>query len=197
MKIRTFWIIFIKIVGIWLVLSALTLIPQFISLFTYLSDYFTGTNLAFVFVVILMLLVFVVYFLLLKLILFNTGWIIDKLRLDKDIEEESIGMSVAMKTVLIIATIVTGGLILVDAVPMLCQAIFGAMQRKMVFKQDPEFRWIIFYSIKTLIGYLLVTNSKAIVGFILRKSEKPLEVEEDEGESSEEKNGSMIKNSSS
>ena len=171
MAIRTFWTLLLKILGIWLVLSGLSVIPQFIGVYTIFSFNFDESIVGVVFSIFIMLLTVVVYLLVLKLFVFNSDWIIDKLKLDKQFQEERIDLSVTLKTVLTIATIVIGGLILVDAFPMLFKHIFSFMQQKAVFRESPEFSWIIFYAIKSLIGYLLMTDSKPVINYILQKTE--------------------------
>jgi hypothetical protein len=102
---------------------------------------------------------------------FNSDWLIDKLKLDKGFQEEKIDINITLKTVLTIATIVLGGLILVDALPMLCKQIIAFMQQQSMLREAPQFSWIIFYFVKALIGYLLMTNSKVVNGFIAKHIE--------------------------
>lgn len=170
MTIRTFWTLFLKILGIWLILSGLTIVPQFITAFSFFGDNHQDNLFAAVYVIVLMILTIGLYFVILKLLVFNSAWLIDKLKLDKGFQEEKLDFSVSLKTVLTIATIVIGGLILVDALPMLCKQIFTFIQQKIVFREDPQFSWIIFYSVKTLIGYLIMTNSKFVIDFINKKT---------------------------
>lgn len=171
MTIRTFWTLLLKILGIWLILSGLSLIPQIISVFTLFSMQFNDSVIGVIFSIFVLLLTVGVYFLILKLFVFNSGWIIDKLKLDQQFQEERIDLSITLRTILTIATIVIGGMILVNALPMLCMRIFSLIQQQNVFREDPEFGWIIFYAIKSLIGYLLMTNSKPVINYILRKTE--------------------------
>jgi hypothetical protein len=171
MNIRTFWTLFLKILGIWLILSGLTVIPQFISAFAYFGDNHQDNFFAAIYIIVILLLTIGLYFVVLKLLVFNSNWLIDKLKLDKGFQEEKIDLNITLKTVLTIATIVIGGLILVDALPMLCKQIFTFMQQKSVFREDPQFSWIIFYSIKALIGYLLMTNSKMVINYIDKSTE--------------------------
>lgn len=171
MTIRTFWTLLLKILGLWLLLSGLSLIPQIISVFTFFSMQFSDSVIGIVFSIFIILLTAVIYFLVLKLFVFNSGWIIDKLKLDQQFNEEKIDLSITLKTVLTIATIVIGGLILVDAFPMLCKQIFSFIQQKAVYIEYPEYGWIIFYAIKSLFGFLLMTNSKPVIKYILKKTE--------------------------
>lgn len=171
MTIRTFWTLLLKILGIWLILSGLTVIPQFINVFAFFRGNHQGNFIEVIYIIGSMLLTVGIYFVILKLLVFNSNWIIDKLKLDKGFQEENINLSITLKTVLTIATIVIGALIFVDALPLLCKQIFTFIQQKSVFKEDPQFSWIIFYSVKTLLGYLIMTNSKSVIDFINKKSE--------------------------
>ena len=164
MTIRTFWTIFIKMLGIWLVLDCLTVIPQFFS-----TVFFTNgnTNIQTTAMWIgLMLLTIAFYFLVLRVFVFKTSWIIDKLNLDKNFTEEKIDLNISSNTVLRIATLMIGGYILVESLPALCKQVFSFYQQKSIFKEYPSSGWIIYHFIKSLIGYLLLTNSKTIVEFI-------------------------------
>ena len=171
MTIRTFWTLLLKILGICLILSGLTVIPQFISAFTFFGDNHQDNFFTVIYIAVLMLLTVGLYFVVLKLFVFNSNWIIDKLKLDKGFQEDKIDLSITLKTVLTIATIVIGGIILVDALPMLCKQIFTFIQQKSVFREDPQFMWVIFYAVKALIGYLIMTNSKLVIDFIHKKTE--------------------------
>ena len=170
MTIRTFWTLFLKILGIWLILSALTVIPQFISAFAFFGENSQDNFFTAIYIIALLLLTFGLYFVVLKLLVFNSNWLIDKLKLDKGFQDEKLDLNITLKAVLAIATIVIGGLILVDALPMLCKEVFTFIQQKSVFREDPQFSWIIFYFIKALIGYLLMTNSKVVINYIDKKT---------------------------
>ncbi|MCJ0743905.1 hypothetical protein [Pedobacter montanisoli] len=171
MTIRTFWTIFIKILGIWLILGSITVIPQFLSVFYYTySNNNTIQDIALT--IVLLLLTISVYILILRLLVFKTDWIIDKLRLDKGFNEEEINLNIQLQTILRIAIIVIGGIMCIDSLPQLCQQIFVFFQQKNVFGESPSSGWIIFHFIKGLIGYLLMTNSRSIVAFIDKQSTK-------------------------
>ena len=86
MTIRTFWTILIKILGICLVLDSVTVIPQFISTLFYTDPNDTGQG--FVLSISLLVLTIGVYLFILRLFVFKTAWLIDKLHLDKGFDEE-------------------------------------------------------------------------------------------------------------
>jgi hypothetical protein len=168
MTIRTFWTIFIKILGIWLVLAGLRVVPQFFSaIFTINSDIDIQTA---AFWLGLMLLTILVYFIVLRVLVFKTNWIIDKLNLDKNFTEDKIDLNISSATVLRIATLIIGGLILVESLPAFFERLFYFYQQKNVFREYASSGWIIYHFIKSLIGYLLMTYNKNIVEFIIKQT---------------------------
>ncbi|MES2728376.1 MAG: hypothetical protein V4643_14805 [Bacteroidota bacterium] len=170
MTIRTFWTIFIKILGIWLVLDSVTVIPQFLSTLFFTDSNNTVQN--FALTVALLLLTIGIYIFILRLFVFKTAWLIDKLHLDKGFDEEKIDLNVPLSTVLTVSTIVIGGLMFVDSLPQLCKQTFVFFQQQNVFRESPTSGWIFFELVKTVLGYLLMTNSKQVVAFINRQITK-------------------------
>ncbi len=168
MTIRTFWTILIKILGIWLVLDSVTVIPQFISTLFYTDPNDTGQG--FALSIALLLLTIGVYLFILRLFVFKTAWLIDKQHLDKGFDDEKIDLNIQLSTVLIVATIVIGGLMFVDSLPQLCKQTFLFFQQKAVFRENPKSNWIIFYLVKTILGILLMTSSKQVVAFIVKRT---------------------------
>ena len=170
MTIRSFWTIFIKILGLWLVFDSISVFPQFISTLLYLN--FDDSNLNYLLSIAFLLIVVGIYFFILRLFVFKTSWLIDKLHLDKGFVEEKIELNIRHSTVLSIATIVIGGLMFIDGLPTLCKEVFEFFQQKNVFRQDPDSAWVIFSLAKTLIGYLLMTNSHFIVILVEKQINK-------------------------
>ncbi|MES2380932.1 MAG: hypothetical protein V4538_07810 [Bacteroidota bacterium] len=170
MTIRTFWTIFIKILGVWLVLDSVTVIPQFLSTLFFTDSNNTVQN--FALTVALLLLTIGIYIFILRLFVFKTAWLIDKLHLDKGFDEEKIDLNVPLSTVLTVSTIVIGGLMFVDSLPQLCKQTFVFFQQQNVFRESPTSGWIFFELVKTVLGYLLMTNSKQVVAFINRQITK-------------------------
>jgi len=57
-----------------------------------------------------------------------------------------------------------------DSFPQACRQIFMFCQQKNMLNENPSSEWLIYYLVKTTIGYLLMTNSKSIVGFIEKQT---------------------------
>jgi len=170
---RTFWTIFIKILGLWLVLGSITVIPEFIGALSFYGK--DGDMLGILIWVFMFLLLLGIFAGILWLFVFKTEWIIDKLRLDKGFTEEKIEVNIHRSTIINIAIIVFGGLMLVDALPLLLKEIIQYYQEKDAYNKftpSPRTGWLFFYFLKVIIGYLLVTYSKVVVNLIERQRKK-------------------------
>ena len=169
---RSFFTILIKILGIYLVLDAFTVIPQFISTLSTFGLSGDDSGLTIALTLAMLLLTLGIYYLVLRFCVYKTDWIIDKLSLDKHFTEEKFELNIHRSTVLSIATIVIGALIFVDALPTFCKSVYGYIGQKQTtgrFGENPQVGWVIFYFIKIFIGYFMVTSQRLIVNFIERQ----------------------------
>ena len=97
-------------------------------------------------IVALNLVLFLIYFLIVRLCIYKTNWIIDKLKLDKGFETENIELNFESSKIISIAIIVIGGLLFIDNIPVLLREIMIFSQDKNLFKDYPKSGWIIFPS---------------------------------------------------
>lgn len=167
MTIKTFWTILIKILGMLLVLGALTIIPQWFSTMYY--TYESGDIESLIILNVILLVVLVIYNFVVRICLFRTSWIIDKLKLDNDFENQQIELNSESYAIISIATIVIGGIMFTESIPTLLKDIFIFFQQRSALKDYPNTCWIFFNFVKIIIGYLLMTNSKQIAKFIESK----------------------------
>ena len=168
MLINTFWKIIIKIIGLWLLFSCISIIPQFFSTLS-----FTNGSLDFQSLLAIWLMLFgavVLYILIIRLFLFKAEWIVDKLKLEKNFNEERINLEIKSSTILTIAIVVIGGLTIIESLPNFCSGLFNFLQQKMLFKDYPDSHWLVFHFLKIIIGYLLLTNGKRFAGYIEKES---------------------------
>ncbi|MDA3854583.1 MAG: hypothetical protein PF444_10155 [Bacteroidales bacterium] len=166
MTIKTFWTLIIKILGIWLILSSLTVLSQFMLVFRFIGSSSNNSIPSLVLPLIFAFIILILYLLIIRLFIFKPSWIINKLHLEEGFEEEKIDLNINYSTVLTTATIIIGGLIFVESFPQLCRQIIASLQDKEIFRESQNAEWIIFQSIKTTIAYLLMTNSRYVVRFI-------------------------------
>jgi hypothetical protein len=171
MTIKTFWTIFLKILGLWLLTEALPVLNQLV---LSLSRRYYTQDTEFIYeAVLIALVVIVIYGFILWLFLLKTAWLIHVLKLDKGFTEEKIELTVSHATVLSIATIVIGGLMFIDSFPQLCRDAFSLFQARTIFRESPDSMWVIFHLVQTVIAYLLMTNSHVVVKLLNRKKQSP------------------------
>lgn len=171
MSIKTFWNILLKILGFWLILSGFGVIPQFIwafSVFEHRPDDKITPGL--IYLAVLLLITASLFIIILWLFVFRSGWIINKLKLDKGFDDEKIDLNIRLNTALTIAIIVIGGLMFVDSLPELLRNIYSGFVQDELVRKTPVTPLIILYLAKTIIGYLLMTNSRMIIGFITKRA---------------------------
>ncbi|OXE95614.1 hypothetical protein BC749_10768 [Flavobacterium araucananum] len=164
MSIRTFWVILIKILGLFLISQALTIIPEWISSIYFIYE--NGDNKNLIILIVSILFVLFLFYLISRFFLFKANWIIDKLKLDKGFENDNIVLNSNGNKIISIAIIVIGGYMLLQNIPDLFRQFFVFFQDKNLFRDYPKSGWIIYYFCKAIIGYLLMTNSFRIAKFI-------------------------------
>src|SRR6476620_169236 len=121
MQINTFWKILLKIVGLWLLFSCISLIFQFYSTLSFTNG---GLNIESLLMIWLMLIVaIVVYIIIIRLFLFKTEWLVEKLKLEKNFNEDRIDLNIKSSTVLTIAITVIGGLMIAESFPNFCSGL--------------------------------------------------------------------------
>jgi len=175
MNIRTFWTLLIKVIGLWLLLRSLFVLVQYGSTTYSIFKIGLGVTTAITGWLVIGSLALFVFFLIIKYCLFNTAWLIEKLRLEKGFTEERLEHNIPYSSILKIAVIVIGGLLFIDSLPELCRQTFVYVTMKVQFQgsnTDGNPGWLTFYLVKTLIGYLLMVNSQWVVNLIERGKEE-------------------------
>ena len=128
---RTLFTIILKVMGISILIDALAVISQSIATGISVGRGFTEDNFINILIALgLVLFVVAVYCLAIWIFLFRTDYIIDKLSLDKHFREERFEINIHRSTVVPIAIIVVGGLIIVEALPTFCKQTFLYIQQK-------------------------------------------------------------------
>ena len=167
MSVRNFWTILLKILGLWLVIGGFNMLIQLISAFSYYSTYEVG-EWTIVMMVASLFLIVGFYGFVLWLFVFRTSWLIDKLRLEQGFAEEKIEFEGDSLNLIQIAVIVIGAILFIDSLPHLFSQVITFFRQKSLLIENPATGWIVFYLIKLVVGYLLMTNSKWVVEKIER-----------------------------
>jgi len=119
MTIKTFWIIFLKILGLWFVFLGLSIIVPTLSMIIYssLNDRAPGFEKLLLAIVIVLVAV-VIFILIFWLLVFKSVWLVEKLKLSKGFTDERLELTMHWSTILTIASIVIGGVIFIDSFPL-------------------------------------------------------------------------------
>ncbi|KAF2337114.1 hypothetical protein [Flavobacterium daemonense] len=147
-----------------MIYRTLTVLPELISNLYFLYENGDSKELVGLFSSILIAVLF--FCVIIRLFLFKTLWIIEKLKLDKGFETETIEIQSNENRIITIALIVIGGFIFIDNLPILLKEIAVFFRDKAQFKDYPKSGWIVFFFCKSILGYLLMTNSFRIAKFI-------------------------------
>lgn len=166
MSIKNFWLLFLKALGIWLIVNSLPTAFHLIILVMSWTVNSTSNWSTFVEPTVQVLLIVIFYVLILWLFVFKTSWLVHKLKLVEGFDETRIEFKIRHTSVIAIASIVIGGLLFVDSLPNLITETIKYFEQKRMFQPEISSGMIFFYLIKTVFGYLLMTNSRNVVKFI-------------------------------
>jgi len=164
MEIKTFWTIVIKSIGLWFLVNCFYVFPQFLAMFTYINDELDWQKLIVNWSATLFIII--IYCVIVRLFIFRSNWIIDKLKLDKNFTENRIDLNLSSSTILSIIVIIIGGIIFIQGLPTLCQQLIEFFQQKNLLRNYGNLSWLIYNLLRTLFGFLIMTNSKIFVKMI-------------------------------
>ena len=176
MSIRTFFSIFLKIIGIFLLKDLLiTIVTILSSLFSVMTPFKSSVNSSSSMLTLTTIVaIFIFYIALIYFCIFKPDFIIDKLKLDRGFDREYIHLNVHRSTILSISVIVIGGYIVANEIPNLCRQLCTYYQERRIGygSIDPNISYSIMSAAKIMIGLLLIGNQRQIVNFIEYKRKK-------------------------
>ena len=169
---RQFFNIVIKIFGLFFLREILNSVPQLISAIIMLfkpEDFTAGL---FIFLGSVFILTF--YIALTYQLIFKTEFIVEKLKFEKDFNDQIFEFRIPKAEVLTIALIVIAGIILTNQIPYLVKELFELIQQKKlsfgVTKTD--YSYVIISAVKIVIAALILGERNRIVEFILSRNSK-------------------------
>lgn len=168
---RSLFNIILKILGLLFIKIILEIIPQIISIIFFMRK---SKGEEVIWTLIATAVALLIYVLISYFLIFKSELIINKLKLDKGFDQESIPINMHYSSILSISIIVIGGLILADEIPNLCRQLFSYFQQKRLTygQTSPTPSYIILSGAKIIIGLLLIGNQRQIVNYIEYKRRK-------------------------
>ena len=171
MSPKSFFMIVLRIVGLFLLISLLVSLPAAVATISSMAMYdFDGSPplglLAVFFLAMVLLLYLIVHFLLLK-----PEKLIRFLKLDTGFEEEKFELKLSQSSILKIAIIVIGGITLFYEIPYFVKQLFIFWRQTQIkWLEDPDTASLILSIITIVISYLLIYYNDKIVNYITKKS---------------------------
>jgi len=190
---RTLWTIILKIFGLYLLVQLLNWLPQLFSIIVAYSSIQNesygrgGINVTTSFgpsaigEIAASLFSISICLLMIATFIFKTDWLIDALRLNNAITEEKLELNIHRSAVLKIAIIITGGLLLIESLPVLLKELFDYYQNINLFNGFKTYTrggYIILNLVKVFISFFMITSSRFIVNFIERKRKGKVKTED-------------------
>lgn len=169
MSARTLFNIIIKVMGIYFIKDIVISLPY---LFQVYYD-FANSDMESAFSTMLVSLAWIfIYILIMYFMIFRTDFIIDRLRLIENIQEDPIPFNVHRSTVYSIVTLLLGLFLIVYNIPLLVRELIRWYQFRSMTKgllgaaEQFDYSLIMVYVAEIVIGLLLIGNLRIIVSFI-------------------------------
>ncbi len=189
---RSLMIIILRIAGILFLSQLLTAVPSALTLLISLFTYGDGTVLS-LFSVVSVLTV-LTYIGIVYMLVFKSEYIVDKLGMARGFEEKELRLQVDATSLTRIAIITCGAIVLLFAIPDMCQEILQiTMQGDYITSSGQDRNWTptIIVAIRLVLGLLIIGERERILQLVLRspgqqaaKSEMLIDNEEPEQEKS-------------
>lgn len=168
MNIRTFWLIVIKAAGFWLLVQSFPLMIQGIEQ-SFLT--FDTTAEKFENVLLIVGLTLLAYGSVAWIFLFRSSWLIRLLKLERGFTEDRLLENTKYTELFRLAVIMAGALLMLNSVPEFCSSVFMFIRQDMLFNEYWDSGMIIYYFLRSLAGYLIMTNSHFIIRWLPLKDE--------------------------
>ncbi|MGV3630603.1 MAG: hypothetical protein ACO1O6_05340 [Bacteroidota bacterium] len=166
MEIKSFWIIVLRITGIWLIIDSLGVIGQFFSSFFILFTSDGMDQLTTIAAFISLMIVVAVYFLCIRLFIVKPVWLISKLKLDQDFNDSKLEIRPDNETIIRMASFILGGVLITDGLPNLVYEAYRFFQSRVIFSEHIRTPEIVLEIAKCILAYFLVANNKSFARFL-------------------------------
>ena len=170
MTIRTFWHLIIKSMGIWIVIHGIMSLPELVMDFLTVYNAPYGTSEVIAFQILFLIVPIIFYLFVLRFLVLKSQIVIDLLRLEKGFTDTKIDISLPYDKVLRVIIILIGGILLVTAIPNLFENLYSFLTENLPFNASPRSTSLIVGILQSISGFLIMTNSDTVQGYIKKKS---------------------------
>lgn len=166
---KTLFVIILKVFGLFFIRDLLTVVPQLFSLSAFID--INAPVSQYIGPLITLLVLLAIYILIIYILLFKTGFVVEKFRLHKGFEQDSLDINIDHSVVLRVVLFVLAGLILINELPNFIRLItiyFG--QINFIRGSHPEMFNIIISLSKIIVALLLMGYQRQLANFISSKN---------------------------
>ncbi|MFT3935083.1 MAG: hypothetical protein QM726_15760 [Chitinophagaceae bacterium] len=166
---RTLFSIIVKVFGLFFIKNIFETITDLLPTIYYLMRpelTLQGMVTMAVYILYILMYALLAYYLIVK-----SDLVIDKLKLDKEYDQEIFQFNMHRSTVLSIALIVIGGLLIVEGIPTFLRHLstYYFAKRDMYRSSDATISYMIVSGSKIIIGFLILAEKKKIINFVEAK----------------------------
>jgi hypothetical protein len=172
MSLRSLFTIILKVIGIFFIKDLLATLQFSVTIILYITNKEFGIEDLWTLISTIVTLIF--YCFLSWLFIFKSEFLVEKLKLAKGFDQDTVPLNVNQSTILSISIFVTGGLMLVNEIPNLFSLLidyFLENSRK-PHSNDTTLSYSALSGIKILVGVLLIIKQRHIVNYIEYKRRK-------------------------
>ena len=188
MTARNLFSIILKVLALFFIRDFFAMLPQLFTLIS-MSGYgeFMNEETGFISPIIATILSIGAYGLMAYALLFRTEWVVDTLRMEKGFSKEPLPLSIHRSTVLTIAVIIVGALLVLNAIPVLLAQLvlyvqfFRSETDNMMNPYGPDNTETIINTAELLLGLLILGYQREIVNYIEYRSRKKRKVDNKSG----------------
>src|SRR5688500_6340771 len=169
---RTLFIIILRVLGIFSIKELFVAIPQLIStVLMFFRGYSVSDGL---FVVVLSLLTVALYLWISYTLIFKADFLVTKFGLDQNFAEPTLQLNISIPSILSIAVIVTGALLLLSDIQEFCRIVYTLLQQRNIsFMDDGTPDWLpaFFSAVKIILAFLIISERKRLLRFLESKTD--------------------------
>ncbi|MBC8082157.1 MAG: hypothetical protein H7Z21_03020 [Hymenobacter sp.] len=164
MTSRSLFTIILKVLGLLFLKEALVALPTVFQFLIYTTQAEgAGEN---VLLIVSTILGIMLYGLIPYSFIFKSRWLIDKLKLDQGFDQEIIPLAAHRSTILSIAIIVIGGMLVATELPNLIRFLFNYSQERRDGQMNPDTSYLLLTAARIVIGMLLISKQRQLVSLI-------------------------------
>jgi hypothetical protein len=166
---RTLFIIILRVLGILSLKELFIAIPQLISA---IVMFFQGYSISGgLFMIVISLLTVALVLWISYTLIFKADFLVARLGLDQNFTESILNLNISVSSVLRIAIIVTGALLLISEIPEFSRIIYSLLQQRNLTylgNGSPDWSPAVFSAVKIVLALLIIGERNRILQFLER-----------------------------